>query len=72
MPTAILSKPSTQLVDDPTATAFLGLAPGTLNVWRATKRHPLPYVKIGRRVMYRMSDLEAFIESRLVSLETGE
>lgn len=37
----------------------------TLNVWRATKRYPLPYVKSGRLVRYRAQDVEAFIESRL-------
>ena len=39
----------------------------TLAVWRATKRYPLRFVKIGAKVMYRLKDIEAFIESRTVS-----
>jgi excisionase family DNA binding protein len=44
---------------------ILGLSVETLNVWRATKRYPLPYVKSGRLVRYRISDVENFINSRL-------
>lgn len=39
----------------------------TLAVWRSTQRYNLPYVKIGRLVRYRKSDIETFIESRLQS-----
>jgi excisionase family DNA binding protein len=44
---------------------ILGISSETLNVWRCTKRYPLPYVKVGRLVRYRMSDLNQFIESQL-------
>lgn len=44
---------------------ILGVSVETLNVWRATKRYPLPYIKSGRLVRYRYSDLEAFINGRL-------
>ena len=47
------------------AADILGVDPETLNVWRATNRYPLPYVKAGRLVRYRSADLEAFIEGRL-------
>ena len=50
------------------AANLLGVTAGTLSVWRCTKRYSLPYVKIGRRVMYRLSDIEAFIDSNLVSI----
>ncbi len=69
MATAINTSP---LVDEKRATEFLDLAPGTLSVWRCTRRYPLPYVKIGRAVRYRMSDLEAFIASRTVGGEVTE
>lgn len=39
----------------------------TLNVWRCTKRYPLPYVKIGRCVRYRASDVQAFIEAHCMN-----
>ena len=47
------------------AAEILGMHVNTLNVWRATKRYNLPYIKSGRLVRYRMSDVAAFIESRL-------
>lgn len=43
---------------------ILGISVETLNVWRCTKRYPLPYVKSGRLIRYRIPDVEAFIESR--------
>lgn len=48
------------------AAAILGVTPGTLEVWRCTRRYPLPFVKIGRLVKYRRADLAAFIASRTV------
>lgn len=53
------------LHDEKSAADFLGLEPGTLAVWRCNKRYNLPFVKMGRLVKYRESDLLAFIESRL-------
>lgn len=44
---------------------ILGVEPETLNVWRSTRRYLLPYVKAGRLVRYRLSDLNAFIEGRI-------
>lgn len=51
-------------LDDPEATAFLNLKRGTLAVWRSTGRYQLPFVKIGRTVRYRRSDLIAWLETR--------
>lgn len=58
-----------ELLDDPTATEFLDLKRGTLAVWRSTGRYNLPYLKIGRKVRYRHSDLLAWLEAR--THETG-
>lgn len=52
------------LLNDPQATAFLSLAPGTLSVWRSTGRYKLPFIKIGRSVRYRRSVLAQFLENR--------
>jgi excisionase family DNA binding protein len=49
------------------AAAMLGVTVGTLQVWRSTRRYPLPFVKSGRKVMYRIEALQAFIESRTIS-----
>jgi predicted site-specific integrase-resolvase len=50
------------LHDTASAAAFLGVAPITLSTWRSTGRYGLPYIKTGRSVRYRQSDLEAFQE----------
>ncbi len=47
--------------------AYIRIKEGTLDVWRCTKRYDLPYIKMGRRVYYRLSDIQKFIESRIVS-----
>lgn len=44
---------------------ILGVSIETLNIWRTTKRYPLPYVKSGRLVRYREEDVETFITNRL-------
>lgn len=51
------------LTPDQAATA-LNTEPSTLQVWRSTRRYDLPYVKIGGRVMYRLSAINTFIDSR--------
>lgn len=44
---------------------LLGISVETLAVWRCKKRYNLPYVKVGRSVKYRETDVHQFIESRL-------
>lgn len=58
--------PDRVLFDEKQAAAFLDLAPNTLAVWRCTKRHDLPFVRVGRLVKYRRSDLVAWIERNTV------
>lgn len=43
---------------------LLGVEKHTLEVWATTKRYNLPYIKVGRLVRYRMSDIRSFLESR--------
>jgi excisionase family DNA binding protein len=54
------------LMDQRQAAAYLDIKPGTLEVWRSTKRYGLPFVRIGRNVRYRKSALDAFLASRTV------
>lgn len=54
------------LLDRKSAAKYLGLAPGTLAVWDCTKRYDLKPLKVGRAVRYRRSDLDAFLNSRLM------
>ncbi|MCW3149287.1 helix-turn-helix domain-containing protein [Stutzerimonas stutzeri] len=49
----------------------LGVKPITLATWRSTGRYSLAYLKIGRCVRYRVSDLAAFLVSRR-GTHTGE
>lgn len=50
-------------VDDKQAASVLGVKVNTLAVWRSTKRYDLPYIKVGRLVRYRISDLAQFLAS---------
>ena len=52
------------LLDEKQAAAKLGITPGTLSVWRSTGRYSLPFVKVGRNVRYRSSDLDRWLVSR--------
>jgi hypothetical protein len=51
-----------ELISPADAAATLHIKKQTLAVWRCAKRHPLPYVKVGRRVFYKRRDLERFVE----------
>lgn len=64
---AAILKPQSELLNSEQAASYLGVAPNSLAVWRATKRYPLPYIKVGRLVKYRRADLDAFLESRTVT-----
>ncbi len=52
------------LLDEKQAAVILTVKPETLSVWRSTGRYKIPFVKVGRRVRYRHSDLLAWLESR--------
>lgn len=43
------------------AASYLRIQPQTLANWAVSRTQRLPYVKVGRRVMYRLSDLAAFV-----------
>lgn len=47
------------------AAEYLGVRPSTLNDWRSTGRGPA-YLKIGSRVLYRVRDLDEFLETCVV------
>lgn len=59
-----------RLMTPPEAAEILGTTEGTLRVWRCTKRYPLPYVRLGRAIRYRESDVLNFITSRTVTPQT--
>jgi len=48
------------------AAAYIGVAPQTLAVWASTGRYSLPYVRVGRKVFYRLSDLDRWLSENTV------
>ena len=46
------------------AAHFLNVCVSTLANWRALKTHPLPYINMGRRIRYRIKDLDNFINGK--------
>jgi excisionase family DNA binding protein len=60
----ILRQQNTDLVDEATAAEILDVASGTLSVWRSTGRYGIPFIKIGRKVRYSRTALNAWLESR--------
>jgi len=52
------------LLKNTEAANLLKIKPETLAVWRAEHRYNIPFIKVGRSVRYRLSDLEVWLESR--------
>ncbi|MGC0141403.1 helix-turn-helix transcriptional regulator [Pseudactinotalea sp. Z1732] len=50
----------------PQAAEYLGVANATLKTWRCRGFGPV-YAKIGRSVVYRVSDLDDYLEDHLVN-----
>ncbi|MGH8729962.1 MAG: helix-turn-helix domain-containing protein [Burkholderiales bacterium] len=61
-----------ELLTRPQAAAFLGVSERTLAIWACVKRYGLPYIRVGRLVRYRRSDLEAFLAARTVKAAPPE
>ena len=61
-----LLQPQTSLFGNEAAAAYLGVTPRTLEVWRCTKRHQIPYIKVGRLVKYRQTALDAWLVAQTV------
>lgn len=49
------------------AADFLGFAEKTLEKDRCTRELGIPYIKLGRAVRYRLTDLHRFVEERRVA-----
>lgn len=57
-------KTISQLLTPGEAAKALHTSPNTLAVWRSTQRVTLRFVRIGRKILYRAEDVQAFIEER--------
>jgi excisionase family DNA binding protein len=60
---------NTDLLTRKDAAAYLGVKAHTLAVWACTQRYALPFIRIGRLVKYRKSDLDSFIAKNAVIVE---
>jgi len=60
---------NTDLLSNDQAAAYIGVTPRTLEVWRCTKRYPIPFIKVGRLVKYRRSSLDDFLNQQTVDAE---
>jgi excisionase family DNA binding protein len=64
MSTQIEARMDDELLDYRGASRLLDTPVGTLQVWICTRRHGLPYYKIGRKVRFRKSELVAWLATR--------
>jgi excisionase family DNA binding protein len=55
-----------ELLNREEAAKYLDVKPQTLACWACTRRYGLRYIKVGRNVRYRRSDLDRFLEARTV------
>jgi hypothetical protein len=60
----LISNP--EFFSNPKAAKYIDITPGTLAVWRSTGRFAIPFFRIGSKIRYRKSDLDAFLASRRV------
>ena len=65
MPLSIQSN-ETAFLNLPKAAEYLGLSPNTLYVWRHRRQGP-PSFRMGRRVMYRISALDEWVNAQEMS-----
>lgn len=59
-------KEAPQAINPVGAAEFLGIATPTLEKDRRTGHLGVPYVKAGRRVLYKLSDLNAWLDENKV------
>ncbi len=57
----------TELLTTEEAARILGVKPQSLAVWRLHGEN-LPFVKVGRLVRYRRSDIEKWLEAQTVTV----
>lgn len=53
---------SDELLTPDDVAEMLDISPQTLASWRTTGRYDLPFLRIGRLVRYRLSDVEEFLD----------
>lgn len=56
----------TRLLSQKDAAKILGTTVGSLNVLRANGRNPIPFVRWGNRIRYRLEDIEKWITDNTI------
>jgi excisionase family DNA binding protein len=52
------------------AARYIGIQPSTLRTW--VSRRKVPYCRVGRLVRFRIGDLDRFLESGLIEVDTKQ
>ena len=60
------------LLTTPKAAAALGVSEQFLEQDRLTRRHGVPFVRVGRAIRYRQADLDAWVERHAVGVPAAE
>lgn len=66
MSVSIIHASVRELVSRKEAADILNVQPQTLAKWASAQRYDLPYIKVGKAVRYRRSDLRAFMDRNTV------
>lgn len=59
------------LLNTEQAAAYLGVTSRTLEVWRCTKRQAIPYIKVGRLVKYRKTELDQWLARQTIGADVA-
>jgi predicted DNA-binding transcriptional regulator AlpA len=67
----MIRTPTASLIDERAAAEYIGMTTSALRVWRAqtsprSRTVGPPFVRIGRTIRYRVTDLDAWIAAHLV------
>jgi hypothetical protein len=62
-----LSNPQEKMLNRKEAAEFLGYKENTLAIWACTQRQTIPMYKVGKRIKYKLADLQEFQEANPVS-----
>lgn len=52
--------------------AAFGLSKGLLDMDRCTRKYGVPFIKVGKKVLYDRKDIEAFLAARKVTAGAAE
>ena len=69
---ATKTKNKGDLLSNEQAAQRMGLKPASLAVMRQRGDIRIPFIRIGRKVLYRPEDVDAFIEARVVTPQAAE